>query len=413
MSLLLLPSLALAQDPEAAAETAETSEAKPEHVVGGAADAVGVPEAPKQKADELGEAAAEPGKTGKFMDNFHYQALVSGYYMFNAHRVGGVYNVLGYPYSNEQGFGLNFAGGDMEYMAEKWGIRIDLRWGTGADQLTSIAPVKQGYVRWIPCERLTLDMGFWDTVFGAEVVDEWENVNYTRGALYFNLQPFNHLGLRAGIEITEELGVTVLVANGGVFGGRVSTQEQQANIQAPAVGAQVGWSPTKGDHDFGLFVGAMGGPNGTNGNKDWETFIDAVFSWSYKDLSVIANGDIVLSPNGPTTGTQFEQLYGWSAAIQYAFHEHWAAGLRGEGLYADRDGNATGGRPTLHTLTGTIRYIPVEYLVISLEPRADFSESSAFFARPFTTDVDGNSVATANKEWFFGFWIGATAHFGN
>ena len=65
-------------------------------------------------------------------------------------------------------------------------------------------------------------------------------------------------------------------------------------------------------------------------------------------------------------------------------------------------------------LTATVRYSPVEYLVISLEPRAELAGDEIFFSRPFVTEpVTGASDPTPNKDWFFGFWIGMTAHIGN
>ncbi|MGB5417093.1 MAG: hypothetical protein WBN01_20835, partial [Polyangiales bacterium] len=52
-----------------------------------------------------------------FLDGLSWQLLVSSYYMFNAHRVAGPYNDLGYPYADTMGFGLVFAGGDVAYRA--------------------------------------------------------------------------------------------------------------------------------------------------------------------------------------------------------------------------------------------------------------------------------------------------------
>ena len=42
------------------------------------------------------------------------------------------------------------------------------------------------------------------------------DVTYSRGALYFLRQPFNHLGVRLSTELTEIVGFTFLLANGGV-----------------------------------------------------------------------------------------------------------------------------------------------------------------------------------------------------
>ena len=38
---------------------------------------------------------------------------------------------MDYPYTNYNGFGLNFVGGDSQYTGEKFAVRIDLRFGEG------------------------------------------------------------------------------------------------------------------------------------------------------------------------------------------------------------------------------------------------------------------------------------------
>jgi hypothetical protein len=68
----------------------------------------------------------------------------------------------------------------------------------------------------------------------------------------------------------------------------------------------------------------------------------------------------------------------------------------------------------MFTVTGTVRYSPVEYLIISLEPRAEFAKDDIFYARPFVTDpLTGDTTPSLNEDWFFGFWIGMTARIGN
>ena len=69
-------------------------------------------------------------------------------------------------------------------------------------------------------------------------MDEWNNANYTRGALYFLRQPFNHAGLRMGAELGDIVGFTAMVTNGGVYGGTPIDDNE-----TPALGWQFGFSP--------------------------------------------------------------------------------------------------------------------------------------------------------------------------
>ena len=142
------------------------------------------------------------------------------------------------------------------------------RFGEGAGLLSPIAPIKQAYAAWMPSEKINIDVGFFDTIFGAEVADEWNNANYTRGALYFLRQPFNHMGLRMGAELGEIVGFTAMVTNGGVYGGTPIDDNE-----TPALSWQFGLSPDghnsvrrrglrEGTRDVGLFFGGSHAASG-------------------------------------------------------------------------------------------------------------------------------------------------------
>lgn len=325
--------------------------------------------------------------------------------MANAHRVGGPYNSEAYPYADSQGFGLTFVGGDVSYRTDKWGIRIDLRWGQNVDRLTEFAPISRGYLTWIPTTRLTLDMGYFGSFIGIEGADEWENPTFTRGAIYFNIQPFRHLGLRASVVAHEKVTLRFIAARGSIFGTQYPDAVKDT-VQVPAFAAQVAYAP---NDEAALKLAAVASPNGSNENRNWQAVIDFIAQWNPKNGMLFIDGDYEFSTEGPLTGKNAIRLWGVSVGGIYQFADEWSFGFRGEYLGGD-DGAEIG---ALFTLTGTIRYTPVEYLVLSLEPRAEFADNDIFFARPLTTDAAGNSVATASQSWFFGFWIGATAHFGN
>ena len=54
-------------------------------------------------------------------------------------------------------------------------------------------------------DGLTIDVGLFDTIYGAEVADSWVNFNYTRSPLNYLMQPFYHLGVRATYEVSDRL----------------------------------------------------------------------------------------------------------------------------------------------------------------------------------------------------------------
>ncbi len=113
----------------------------------------------------------------------------------------------GYPheaYVQASGFALAFAGADLAYAGEQFGATISLRFGPGVNRFyggntsdLGINNITQAYLTWKPVDKLTLDLGQFGTLYGAEVAESWRNVNYSRGGLYYAMQPFWH---RRGID---------------------------------------------------------------------------------------------------------------------------------------------------------------------------------------------------------------------
>lgn len=343
------------------------------------------------------------GAGSSFLDGLQWQVMASGFYLFNAHRFAGPYNDLGYPYTNYMGFGLNFAGGDLSYTGEKFGLTIGLRFGTAAPQLSSLAPLKQGFVSWIPHRKLTLDFGWFDTVFGAEVADEWQNPTYTRGALYFLQQPFNHMGIRIAATFTEKVALKFLLVNNSVRVGELGGSQTAGN-STPAIAAQLNLSPVD---ELTIQIGYMAGANGNRGNRAWGQFFDLILSAKIERFNLILNGSSTV--DSPAGGGEYS--YGVALSGDMRVHDHWKVGARVEYLGGTVD-VATGLDPNLLTVTAIVRYIPVQYLIISLEPRFELSQQDLFFTRGSPSDpITGDRVASADI--YFGFVLGVSAHIGN
>jgi hypothetical protein len=442
MCSLALPAMAFAQGPESPKEApddldaeygkeepAESTEEAPAEPPPKEAE-MKMPESPKMAADDIAEEAPAEGASWK--DGLSWQLMASAFYRIGGYTNDGVragpYNSLvdstagsPYPYVNYHGFGLAFAGGDVMYTGEKFAVRLDLRFGTGASQLTPIAPVKQAYAAWMPHEKINIDVGFFDTIYGAEVVDEWNNANYSRGALYFLRQPFNHAGLRMGAELGDIVGMTVMVTNGGVYGGMAIDDKE-----VPALGWQFGLSPDghnsvrrrglrEGYREVGLFFGGNHAPTGLNGNKDWANFFDFVLSMGFDWFHLLLNGDYYL--DGKNTNAAGEAAsdfqYGHSLALIFDVADQWSIGARGEHLSGNdlyRESGADFGG--LATGTLTLRYKPVEYLVISLEGRGEWATRDVYFSRSAITDTT-TGLVVPNKSQNYAAIIGVTAHIGN
>ncbi|MBW1755384.1 MAG: hypothetical protein JRJ80_04375, partial [Deltaproteobacteria bacterium] len=158
MCSLAFPAMALAQEsaapeaPKQAAddmdaeygeeEGAESGEEVPSEPPPEEAE-MAMPESPKMAADDI--AQEEPATGTSWKDGLSWQLMASAFYRISGYTDDGVrageYNSLGYPYTAYNGFGLAFAGGDVMYTGEKFAVRLDLRFGTGAPLLSPIAPV--------------------------------------------------------------------------------------------------------------------------------------------------------------------------------------------------------------------------------------------------------------------------------
>jgi len=367
-----------------------------------------MPEAPKVADDDLGE----PEEVRPFLDNLSWMVMASANYRISGYKdngvVAGPYNSIGYPYTLYNGFGLNFVGGDFQYTGEKFAIRLDLRFGDGAPALSPIAPIKQGYVSWLPSDKISIDFGFFDTIFGGEVVDEWKNANYTRGALYFNRQPFNHMGIRSAFALTDQFGMTLMVTNGGVLGGT-----NIDNNETPTLGWQFSVADKK--ENFGFFFGGQHGAGNDNDNKNWENFFDWVLTANAGIFTLVANGDYQTLPTAVTGGTSMAFAYGHSLQMIFDASDKVSIGLRGEHL-SGNDQYQAFDAPFLATGTITLRYKPVEYLVLSLEGRGEWVSKAApiYYSRADLASADPTTgELTPSKSHNYAAILGFTAFIGN
>ena len=337
-----------------------------------------------------------------------WRAAVTSYYMFNAHRVTGTYNALQYPYADSHGFGLVFLAGGFRFETQRWGIMLDLKYGQNIGRLTELTPVSRAFVTWIPVARdkLKLDLGYFGAFVGIETDDEWRNPTFTRGVIYFRMQPFRHLGLRATGTPHEDVRLRLIVASGSMFGTQFP-DGNPSNVIAPTVGAQVEYQALD---ELNLKLGAVTSPNGLNGNRDWQAIIDFIVEWDDGPGNVFVDIDYQFASRGTLTGRPASRQWGVSLGGGYEINDYWKLGFRGEYFGAEGNGESL----YVFTFTGTVRYTPIQYLIISLEPRGELSDNAIYFGRPLTTDpTTGATTASLNKDWFFGFWIGITAYIGN
>ncbi len=331
------------------------------------------------KADTPAPDVWVPQNASSPLDNITTSLAVDSFYLVDWNAPSDPAATSGLPhraFDFTNGFGLAFAALDAAYEGDDVGITINLRFGEGANRLIgnpenpAFAVLKQAYATWKPCDDLTLDVGQFDTIYGAEVADSWQNLNYTRGALYFLMQPFYHTGLRAAYQLSDSAALTFLVVNG--------TNNQIDNNQSPHVGAQLGLAPSDNTNlAVGYYGGAgssgfdaAGNASDTGNDADWEHFFDLVFTTNSGIFSLVGNADLYFSSDS-------DMYWGVSLAGSAQVTPTLALALRGEHL-SDPDLFISGAYKHLTTGTFTIDHKPSDNLIIRLDNRIELAESAVF-----------------------------------
>jgi hypothetical protein len=312
-------------------------------------------------------------------------------------------------YVQATGFALAFAGLDVAYSGEKFGATLSLRFGPGVNRFFGgdqgpfgIDNVTQAYATYKPTSKLTLDLGQFYTIFGAEVAESWRNMNYSRGGLYYAMQPFWHTGLRANIAATDWLAINAMVVNG------VNTAFE--GNKAPTLGLQLLFTPYS---DLFLALGYMGGLTPRDGDdeamitKNFQDFFDFVATYTHGGFKAVFNADFntyKTKYDAAVTGSgKRENWWGVSLAPGYSFTDWFGVAARVEYLsdsansqlfMATKDGDYHSKQVHLTTLTGTLDFKPVApNIVLRPEFRYEMASDTNFF------DHDSDGAPTSKNFW--------------
>jgi hypothetical protein len=289
------------------------------------------------------------------------------------------------------GFGLSMIGLDASFDTGTVGATAFLRFGPSvpvfylADMgVSGIDSILGGYLTLKPLPELTIDAGYFGTIYGAEVAENYLDFNYTRGALYYAMQPFYHFGVKAAYAINDTVTVRAMVVNGA--------NDIVDENDAPAVGAQLVLNDLGGVFD--LYAGVFY-ETGSDSNWGIETFFDVVGSLTLGNLTLLANFDYNINrADGPTPKASFWGMMGTAA---YSITPEFGVAFRGEYL-SDPDNvlwTSTSATPitdsfNLVTLTGTLDFKPLAHAIIRPEFRYETASDDIYY------DTDG---APASSWW--------------
>jgi len=295
----------------------------------------------------------------------------------------------GSTFLSENGFSLAFLGLDVSYVTRRFGATANLRFGEAApiyhahaepesDFTFGIDLLTQAYLTWRPLDPLTIDLGMFSTPFGAEVLESWRNLNYTRGALYYYAQPAWHTGLRLQYELSDEFGLLGFVANGT---NNISETQQGFGLdQTPTLGAQLRVTPVE---PLTLALGGLFTVDGyNNDDAGFDGFGDLVATLDLDAFQAVFNADYILTRDA-TPDERDRQFWGFSLGLGYSFGEHFGLAARGEYLLDDAtfDGNTEQWRLLTATLTADYKpFSDTPNLIIRWDNRWEQSNQAIFGA---------------------------------
>ena len=344
--------------------------------------------------------------TLKFFSGTELSGFVDTYYSYNFNKpsdpcahVGdtAVFNCLHNFDVAHNAFSLSLAEIALEKkptMESRGGFRVDLDYGSTANMVAAFDPggtsvyqnIQQAYVSYLaPAGKgsIQLDFGKFVTPAGFEVIEAKDNWNYSRGLLFALAIPYYHMGMRAAYSPNDKVTVTGFLFNGW------------NNVVDNNTGKSVGLSVSgKPNANLTIIENYIGGPEATGTNSPWRHLSDTVLTYTVsKQTSVAFNYD--WAKDGDL------QWQGFAAYLKYQANDWFAVTPRYE-FFKDRDGFATGVAQNVQDFTLTTEFKHKDGVLMRIEYRGDFSNSSAGY---FISDSSGlkKNQQALTVGWIFAF----------
>ena len=211
---------------------------------------------------------------------------------------------------------------------------------------------------------LTVDFGKFVTPAGAEVIENKDNFNYSRGLLFALAVPYYHTGARIGYTVNDKVSVTGFLVNGW--------NNVTDNNSDKTVGLSLSVKPSAKVGIIGNYL--VGKEQAADADGGVRNLLDVVVSLAATPkLSVLGNFDY---GHDKLAGDGVD-WYGVALGAKFQANDKWAFAPRYE-IFQDSDGFATGTAQTLQGITLTGEYKAGGGLLARFEFRTDFSDEDYF-----------------------------------
>jgi hypothetical protein len=338
---------------------------------------------------------------------------VDGYYTWNFNHPDGVTGETASTYSTYNNnnlynfnskanqFDLNFAKLAMSHSPDPVGFEVDFGFGRTVqtinfqEQPNGFQYVEQAYLELKPAKAkgFELDFGKFATSAGAEVIETYNNWNYSRSLLFTWAIPYYHMGVRTSWPMGKKWTAGVQVVNGW---NNVSTTVNSGKTLG-FVGAL---TTSKATWDINYYTG----PANPGNNMGWLNLIDTTLlltpTGKLAKLNMYINYDYDRHGFGPKNEPAVS-WYGIALATHYQFTPKWAFSDRFE-WFDDANGfDMSGALPQpilddgganvpqqVKEVTVTLEYKMLEGLLWRLEYRRDWSTYPMFLRGVFPETTD-------------------------
>lgn len=310
-------------------------------------------------------------------EGINFSGYVETSYTFNFDQPDDRTNALRIFDTRSNDFSLNVVKLTIEKPVEDIvGFRADVVYGKDAEVLTPFGTaqdefdLEQAYIELVAPvgNGLSVKVGHFVTIIGAEVIESPDNYNFSRSFLFGLAIPFTHTGVLAGYDFSDRVGVSFGVVNGW------DSLEDDNDAKSFLGGLNFAWDRAS------LSVAGIVGNEPSNvpaGDERTRVLIDVVASASpVENVELNFNLDWGTEEGAGLAGGDGE-WNGVAGIVSYAFNEEHSIAVRGE-LFNDKDGARTGIAQDLWEITVTGSHWFSESLLSRIEYRHDDSDALAF-----------------------------------
>lgn len=283
------------------------------------------------------------------------------------------------------------------------GGRVDLDFLETSEVITAAGTtrddidVQQAYI-WYTCPmtNITFKTGKFVTMHGAEVIEPWDNWNFSRGFLFGYAIPFTHTGIMGSYVFNDMVSTSLGVVNGW---DNVEDNNTGKSFHGNLTLTPVSWAT--------FAINGMVGPEQEDENGNLRGLLDLVLTVKPEPMPKLTlmfnydygtEGDVPVFAEDVLTGETFiassadATWQGFAAYAKYDLTEKVNVALRGE-WFDDEDGARTGAAQELWEITLTGTYMISDDLMARLEYRHDDSDGSPFLDGDTATDTQ-NTIST-------------------